>query len=193
MKMKTHVKISRDIHGYIEQKIGSQLSPFLFALGNILPDLAIHLRIKSHTKHRSLNYLLRRIRSLRRNRHRSKLYISLKLGIITHFISDFFCYPHTEKYDGTLNEHRLYEKSLARYAKQRDSLMPNHLIIYPVLQDFESAINELYKKYLQIEQSFENDIRYALHTARSVTLALAPEMVPDLLTELAPVTIYESA
>ncbi len=198
MKIRTHLKLSRDIRYFIQRFTSSELNPVMFSLGNILPDVAIHMRLMGHTKKHSYAYLLKRIRSLYKKRHRSHAYISMKLGVITHYLADYFCHPHTELFEGSINDHRVYEVGLARYVAKKNNLLPHHVQI-DTRGGFKATIDRLYDEYIKMEQSFENDVQFAIKAARSVALSLAPmpEPIPTLsdaiaLSELQPVQVGEA-
>ena len=170
----------------------------MFSLGNILPDVAPHLRLMSHSKRHSYDYLLKRIEKLSRNRHRSSIYTSLKLGVITHYLADYFCHPHTESFDGSINDHRLYEVGLARYALHNINKVA-HYLHAENNGGAKATIDELYRSYQSTSPSYKNDMEYAVKATRSIALALALTSEPLLilpdavaLTELQPVPVSEA-
>lgn len=198
MKIRTHLKLGRDIRHFIQRFTSSELSPMMFSIGNVLPDVAIHMRLMGHTKKHSYDYLLKRIRKLYKNRHRSRAYVSMKLGVITHYLADYFCHPHTESFDGNINDHRLYEVGLARYVANKNRMLPHH-VETNTRGGTKATIDRLYSEYQQLAHSFETDVEYAMRAARSIALALAPlpEPIPCIteplvITEFAPPQVSEA-
>lgn len=108
MKLKTHWHLAEQLHREFE----NDLHKFFFKIGNTLPDLLPHLRVKPHTAE-SAHYIRKRMRILSQKRGR-QIFFSMKLGIITHFLSDFSCIAHKEGYSGSFLDHHNHEKMLNR-------------------------------------------------------------------------------
>jgi len=100
------------IHHKIGKKIFSELkdldcyaNKILFLLGNIFPDLNLSYLWRRHEYQHSREYTRKMIEMLKK---RPWLF-SFHLGILTHYICDYFCYPHSSSYDKGLVHHILYE------------------------------------------------------------------------------------
>jgi hypothetical protein len=94
----------------IEDNInGVEINKIVFLFGNVAPDLncvyPAH-RLKT-TEHRFYNRLMIA------DRTDSKLIKSFTLGIITHYICDYFCYAHNIESLGV--KHKSYETNLYEY------------------------------------------------------------------------------
>jgi len=82
-----------------------------FIAGNILPDIWLSFIYRPHFRKFSaagINKMLRRLYDSRAGS--GGLWFSYRLGVVTHYICDFFCYSHTPAFKGGLNGHRRYEK-----------------------------------------------------------------------------------
>ena len=85
---------------------------------------------------------------------------------MNHYLSDFFCLPHTQGYKGSKAHHGYYElMMIARYRKGLKAyrkLLKEH---DPDLnqRDLMSFIVDNNKTYSEIKASDVNDIRYALY------------------------------
>jgi len=84
---------------------GYYVNKSLFLLGNIFPDLCFSFIWCRHEHRYSRDYVRQKIELLKK---RPSLF-SFHLGVLTHYICDFFCYPHSFAYDKRLVHHIIYE------------------------------------------------------------------------------------
>lgn len=111
MKLGTHLHLANIILSAYEQ----ELNKFFFKMGNTLPDLLPNMRFRLHTEQHSTDFVYKRINKLLKRKHLSRYVLSVKLGIISHFLSDFCCAPHKSNYTGSLIDHRKHEVNLTNY------------------------------------------------------------------------------
>ncbi|PRR81830.1 zinc dependent phospholipase C family protein [Clostridium vincentii] len=106
------------LHGKLGYVLGKELkedykdiSIGYFIYGNILPDLSPQLRLSMHTKKKDWKYVLKLMEELLLKSHklsiRSK---SIKFGIMTHYLCDFFTFPHNDGYTDSIIQHEIYEQ-----------------------------------------------------------------------------------
>lgn len=99
-------------------------------------------------------------------------YISKKIGMISHFLSDFVCLPHFERWTfaGSMFKHMSYESKLNRYAKYHD-FKRNVIDVddVDIFQDKNINIKEIIKSYIEnvieeysINEGFKNDLDFSL-------------------------------
>ncbi len=110
MQLKTHLHIADVIHSRFEQ----DLNKFFFKVGSVLPDILPNMRFRSHSS-KSNNYLQKRIFKLEQKHNMRCFAKSIRLGIVSHFLSDFSCKPHMDNYSGTVVDHRKYEVNLSLF------------------------------------------------------------------------------
>jgi len=104
MRIKIHHEIGKNICSELNNN-GCKINESLFLLGNLFPDL-IHSYIWCrHEYQHSRDYVRRKLETLKK---RPKLF-SFHLGILTHYICDYFCYSHSSSFDKNLIEHIAYE------------------------------------------------------------------------------------
>jgi hypothetical protein len=105
------------------------------------------------------------------------LYYSIELGIITHYVCDYFCQPHHNSTAGRAWDHARYENQLARKFKQTDL---KHLTV-PMVIPFESAdptrllteyLDFKYSSYLNHPPSTFLDICYSVQTSSTIVLSI---------------------
>lgn len=179
----THKIIAENIHQNINDIYGINLDKDKLAWGSIAPDILPRYRFHRHYQKESLNYIVNEIVKLifisrfiefnRRIDPLTKKILSKKIGIISHYLSDFVCLPHAERWTFTSSnmiKHINYESRLNDYA-------PNHafkknIINVDDVDIFQNRIIKLgpmIKKYIEdvveeysLKTGFENDLNFAL-------------------------------
>lgn len=166
----SHILIGGFLHKYFLELHGIDLNYSSFIGGNLLPDFKPAYKRLPHELNSWEPFLKNEINKLsgcKQDKTRLSKNVSRRLGVICHFYADFFCYPHTEAFDGGTYQHVKYEWELDRFTRK----------YYPALYwtDFGSRIplnrraenlynefSKLHKEYIMQDQAFENDIVYTL-------------------------------
>ena len=104
MRLDIHHNIGKKVCGELKE-LGCYLNETLYLFGNIFPDIIQSYLWRRHEYLHSREYIRKRIEILKRN---PRLF-SFHLGVLTHYICDYFCYPHSSGYDKGLIHHILYE------------------------------------------------------------------------------------
>ena len=174
MLINTHFIISKSILENIESSKSFFISKKNFIYGNIKPDISSKYVLSKHYLEESLSMILDKINhlcqltldSLKRYFSISKL--SQELGVICHFLCDFFTAPHSERWEFThsMNKHVTYEKELASYAKNMD--FSNCNLNYEIDRTVEDFFHEVYKKYKSCNISYENDLKYSAYVCNTI-------------------------
>lgn len=111
MRKKSHMDIVR----YIKQQseFGDELNKHKLMLyfGSILPDILPTFLYKRHTIDDTLDILKREIDKVLECREIDGYYCR-HIGIISHYVSDYYTLPHNKVYSGSLKEHCRYEGEL---------------------------------------------------------------------------------
>jgi len=177
----THKLIANNIYKSVEEIYDIKLNRDELLWGSVAPDILPQLKLHRHYQKESLNYVVNEIVKLifisRYCDLRSKCdpitmkYISKKIGIISHYLSDFVCRPHSERWTFTRNmlKHISYESKLNEYAK--DYEYKKNTIIVDDIDIFQEKIvnlKGLIKSYIEevVEQysannGFESDLDFA--------------------------------
>lgn len=170
MNTYSHALIGELLYNYLKNNYDIHLDFEEFIMGNIIPDIKNTCVIRPHFIRFSLKYIQREIEmfshKLLKSRGITKEH-SLKLGVICHYYTDFFCYAHNGGYKQRIKKHKKYEAGLNTYFANRLStismidLMPDRDI-----KNSADEINErtarLHREYIMAPQSYENDIYYSL-------------------------------
>jgi len=109
MKMQNHFRMGRLIHKKMAVN-DIWLNKFLFMWGNLAPDLCFSYIYRLHTRAASAHKLEKLLDQLYKGELTvESMRFSYYLGVMSHYLCDFFCYPHTPVFKGGLREHYLYE------------------------------------------------------------------------------------
>ena len=166
MKLKTHMLIARKIHEYLDENYEVNISRRHFIFGSIKPDLVRKFKTLKHSIHDSLDFVLGEVTkhdetedSLKRS--------SVHLGVINHYLSDFFCSKHYYKNDGEgLIKHIKYEGRLHKKIAAMDAGGKLELPYLHVADNFVGSFGDILKaleeEYKKQPPSIENDILFAI-------------------------------
>ena len=114
MRKKSHISLARDIVRNSEDE-GLRKHKWAFYLGSILPDIKPSFLYKKHEIDGTFEQVKKEVRELsdshgKYREHATKYYRDL--GQITHYIADYFTFPHNTVFDGNLKDHCLYERDM---------------------------------------------------------------------------------
>ena len=102
MRKKSHISLARDIVRNSEDE-GLRKHKWAFYLGSILPDIKPSFLYKKHEIDGTFEQVKKEVRELsdshgKYREHATKYYRNL--GQITHYIADYFTYPHNTHFPG---------------------------------------------------------------------------------------------
>lgn len=170
MNKATHVLLGKHLYAYVKETFGILLDRDSFLLGNVLPDVCLNFLIRPHVLNNYSFCIQSRIQKLLGTKQPSVVFdksYSKQLGIICHYLSDYFCFPHRQDYVGDIVSHVHYERDLYRYLQRAAILQPEALHISDGYSETDeklifSCLIKLQENYIKNEPSFENDITYTL-------------------------------
>jgi hypothetical protein len=179
----THKILSAVIYDKVQENTNFYLEYKYFLWGNIQPDIVPGLVLKSHYKAESLDYVIKEIvklsktpPSLFQNKQvRNKF--SEHMGIISHFLCDFFCLPHYSRWhynSSMMLPHIKFEKSLNRVANNLLTI-PN-LSLLPI-SNFDNNILESFIETVLREYSLHEDYRNDLIFASNICAEIIEKII----------------
>lgn len=184
----THTLISEKLYEYINENYGIELNQKMLNWGSIAPDILPKYKLYRHYYDNSIDYIIMRIAKIifinRFLDFNNASFINLKifsrdLGIISHYLSDFTCRAHADRWEfpKSLVKHLKYEIDLNEYAKIHEfkdvSLnltlnLPEANNIFKELSNIKANIEKVVLKYLSLETNFSNDLDFALALNKGV-------------------------
>ena len=124
MMARTHKLLSREICKKLNKDLNFDLDIKSIKYGCIKPDYVPDLISIPHYKDKSFAYISRKIKKLEQIRSpRTKLEKANffdNLGVVLHFVMDYFCYAHNDDNYNWMPLHCLYEIKLSNLAKTLD-------------------------------------------------------------------------
>lgn len=167
MRKKSHISLARDIVRNSEDE-GLRKHKWAFYLGSILPDIKPSFLYKKHEIDGTFEQVKKEIRELsdshgKYREHATKYYRDL--GQITHYIADYFTFPHNRTYPGNLKDHCSYEEVLKlrlreylKTVKKTDGLL--YSAVLAVQKRCVTFIKLRHEEYLRQKIDVEEDIRH---------------------------------
>jgi hypothetical protein len=178
----THKIIGNNIHENIYDIYGIKLDKDKLLWGSVAPDILPQFKLHRHYKKESLNYIVNEIIKLificRYIEFNSRIdplamkILSKKIGIISHYLSDFVCLPHAERWTFTSSmfKHINYESKLNDYSPYHD--FKKNVITVDDIDIFQERVIKLkpiIKKYIEdvieeysLKTGYDNDLNFAL-------------------------------
>ncbi|MCT4509187.1 MAG: zinc dependent phospholipase C family protein [Tepidibacter sp.] len=180
MLVQSHNIIANHIHYNIKNNLNIDLNRKLLAYGAMKPDIAPRLAVKKHYKDQSFDFVLNEILKLIDNGLRENPIsinrFSTNLGVISHFLSDFFCLPHhnREYYHDKLFEHLKYEKDLHKHFVSFEGLnnVKSPYIEKIDKENIKNLIEELHYDYTQNKMGFQNDVTSSINISSAVGMII---------------------
>lgn len=173
MMANTHLMIARNIYYSLDYKQQEFVSYNNFLYGNVKPDMVSKYKLKKHYMDESFEMVLDKIKVLSALSHNELNKISAvvrfsqELGVVCHFLCDFFCVPHSERWEfkHSMNRHVKYEKELSTASKLfKFSDAKVKVFGYYNVEEFIKGNHKMYAK----SQSYENDLIFANYVCLSI-------------------------
>lgn len=181
MRKKSHILLARYIAKNTEDE-ELKKHRLSFYIGSILPDCKPSFVYKKHEINGTFPDVKKMVNQLIFGKQQGKLTRKrryyMNLGQVTHYVADYFTYPHNKIYQGNLKDHCSYEEQLKRSLK--NYIMSRNMEAGEKVQaDFSDAealyeyILERHKQYLGRKINIETDIRNIVATNRMLVEAIA--------------------
>ena len=185
----SHKIVASNIYDNVLNIYGLKLDKEKLLWGSVAPDILPQYKIIRHYQDESINYITKEIikvifisRYLEFNKILDPIAIKLlskKIGIISHYISDYVCLPHARRwtFSDSMIKHIQYESRLNNYA-------PNHSFKKNIINvddinlfdDEDISLKIKIKDYIEKvvkdysnKTSFKNDLNFALSLNLKIT------------------------
>lgn len=153
-----------------------------FIWGNLKPDMVSKYKLIKHYKDETLPVIIRKIEYLASltfediRKWYPKNSFNQELGVICHFLCDFFCVPHHQRWEfkHSMNKHIKYERELDVVAKEfKFSNDRDNMLKYKSVKEFINDFQEEYKNRVD----YKNDLEYAAYICNSIVTYILDEVV----------------
>jgi hypothetical protein len=181
MFTQTHRLIGATIGMVIRSQYPNRLDEKSFQYGCIIPDYYLRFVSIPHYKNESFEFItgmIQKARSLPQT-EKEKQVFSTELGIITHYLSDYFCQAHNySEYDHYMN-HLIYEAKLSSEFKRfslptfcHNNRHDYHSDRLGLLDNLPAFINNRHLEYINANRQMKTDIALGLEVAATVALTI---------------------
>lgn len=150
--------------------------------GSILPDVHPRYKLIRHYKDESIDFIAKEIMKIiyayknvdLDNISRLDMQIlSKRIGIVSHYISDYTCLPHANRwtFKDSMFKHIKYEAKLNEYAIKHDfkknKIMSTDLDVYDtdpkeLKKKIKLYIEDVVKEEYRFKENFSNDLDFAV-------------------------------
>ena len=171
----THKAMGENIIIYANTKSVYLINDKRFIWGNIKPDCTPKYKFKKHYFNESIDMVVEKIIYLSSLTMEEVYYdktigkFSEELGVVCHFLCDFFCAPHYYRWEfkstSAVKHHMMYEKKLAKLAKDFELTGIINTDIEP--GNVKSFILQLQKQY-DGSLDYHNDLTFSYYVCDSV-------------------------
>ena len=98
---------------------------------------------------------------------------SIRMGVVLHYIADYFTFPHNDHYPGNVKDHCYYERDLkfgmrAFLQTEEAAQIKEHVAAYDSVEELTSYIRSIHNSYMKLAHTVEEDIRYIVHACTTV-------------------------
>ncbi|HAU85817.1 MAG TPA: hypothetical protein DCW90_10030 [Lachnospiraceae bacterium] len=179
MRKKSHISLAKYI---LESKGMEELNKCKksFYVGSILPDCVPSFLTRKHNIEETLDLLKTEISNVTDKYDVTKgidTYFCRHLGMIIHYVADYFTFPHNSIYPGTMMEHCYYEKELKfafrKYVKSEQAKR-NRLLesAYNTPEEIVDFVKSMHDEYLKAIKRISVDCHYIVELCFRVVDAI---------------------
>lgn len=175
MMMNTHKSLASLFIENVDKDKKFLINNTHFIWGNLKPDSVSKYKFKKHYFNESFNMIVYKIKFLS-TLSLDDIFIryslrkfNQELGVICHFLCDYFCVPHYQRWEfkspGAVKDHVLYENDLNKYAKSYN--IKKEINSSLTCDEIKKYINNLQEEY-NGKIAYERDLEYASHICNTV-------------------------
>lgn len=140
-------------------------------LGSIMPDLIPDKRNMAHYLPDSYSFVMNGVKEVRGGEGKSIEEISYQLGVITHFLADFFCLAHNDEIlRKNLWKHFKYEFALHHTLTSVHLIENKNCYLDPL--NIEEWLKKEHYNYLKVNSGVVTDVLYIQKICYSVCISL---------------------
>jgi len=199
----THKIIANIIYDEVEYQYGIKLDSDKLTWWSIAPDYLPKYKFIRHYKDESINYIVNEIlKTIILTKYVDISIVpqeigiaslSKKIGIISHYLTDYVCYPHAQRwtFSDSMVKHVKYENNLNEFAKTYDFANPQTKINIPDIdlyslnlfntkKTIKKYIDEIVDEYSH-SASFINDLDFATFINKKITFFIIDSLRESVL------------
>ena len=175
MRKKSHISVASYLLNCSGMEILSTHKKALY-IGSILPDCVPSFITRRHCIDETFSILKKELKLLIEDYNYNKgitAYFCRHLGIILHYVADYFTYPHNSFYSGNIREHCSYEKEMKFYMRayvKSDNAKHSRSegLSYDTVDSICYYIMDFHKRYEQQIQTVALDCEYIVSLCHKI-------------------------
>lgn len=183
MNSYSHIRIGRMVLRRLQSEYHVSLPSTVFLWANCRPDYSFKYKRIPHYKEPMNEIFAQLVNEISRCRWEKceLVFIADRLGVICHFLCDFFCYAHSPSFNGGITEHIRYESKLNRFLKEHRNLCEQWMDSDRLRQNQPDKgalllLEGHYRDYLCQQTSVACDIQYSLEACVKLTSRLLAQI-----------------
>lgn len=170
MRKKSHIILAKYL---VNESRDKELKKhkYAFYLGSVLPDIKPSFIYRRHEISGTFPALQKQIKTLssihadEEEKGKSKYY--RHLGEVSHYLADYFTYPHNLKFTGGLREHCSYEEDLKKQLRQhirsgKAASRKKKYIEFAAPEALFDFVEKMHQDYLAEKNTVEGDISHII-------------------------------
>lgn len=179
MRKKSHISLAKGIiHGL--DMDGRIKHRFTFYLASIWPDCIPSFLVQRHciddTFHIFNKKMVKFVDKYKLDKDMGFV-STFRMGVITHYLADYFTFPHNSHYNGNFKEHCMYEEALKHRMYSfiddvRNSSEKRKLKIMSNLEQIDAYIKRKHSQYMSLTGNTDDDCGYSFSTCLNVVASL---------------------
>lgn len=180
MRKKSHISLSRGvIKGLGEENIIKHR--YTFYIGSIVPDCIPSFIVRRHNMEETFDVFVKHMEKFA-NKLNKKPKIgfgqSIRMGMILHYIADYFTLPHNSHYEGGFKDHCVYEgqqlKCMRSFVEKyrSDGLVLEAPKALEDVRQIVEYVKARHEEYVRLHRGVKDDCRFSLETCICVALSL---------------------
>jgi hypothetical protein len=156
-----------------------------FCLGSILPDLTPKMVTSPHefeTSYEEIKEIVRDLVTAEFDEDWNERVLWRRIGVVVHYIADYFTFPHNTSFDGNLKDHCMYESEMKYYLRgyvwtgeARSIFREARQMAKEIdtIEDLFDFIETSHRSYMQEDHNVKSDCRHILMTSSTALVALS--------------------
>lgn len=177
MLCETHKLIASKLYETVKSEYGKYIDYQSLLEGSIAPDNVPSMIIIPHTKKNSSGFLNKQIQYLincSSIQDFNPKDFSYRLGIVIHFVSDYFCTAHNHYLYINPVVHHIYERKLKNYFKRNISglILNSATKNSDSLEKIRSFLDEKHIQFKSLKQHLENDFIFTMEATAFTTASI---------------------
>ncbi len=180
MRKKSHISLSRGvITGLGEENLIKHR--YTFYIGSIVPDCIPSFIVRRHNMEQTFDIFVKHMEKFAdklKKKEKIGFRQSIRMGMIMHYIADYFTLPHNSHYEGGFKEHCVYEAQQLKFMRnfvgkvREGQLKVERPDALKDVKQIVEYIKTKHQEYVQLHQGVKEDCEFSLEACLCVALSL---------------------